>query len=148
MTQFANSLQVLERIGGDDGTRTRGLCRDRQQQAVLPFDNLSRDPAQEFFSEGLTEEMIAQLGKLNRDRLKVVGRSSVAKYKGLSLIHIYPARPAEKHRCSRRSHACRQVQLDVYKRQSWKKARNTPDDNPAMPIRRLQTCFPTKDDTS
>ena len=25
----ANSLQVLERIGGDDGTRTRGLCRDR-----------------------------------------------------------------------------------------------------------------------
>jgi len=29
MTQFANSLQVLERIGGDDGTRTRGLCRDR-----------------------------------------------------------------------------------------------------------------------
>ena len=29
MTQIANSLQLLERIGGDDGTRTRGLCRDR-----------------------------------------------------------------------------------------------------------------------
>ena len=29
MMQIANSLQVLERIGGDDGTRTRGLCRDR-----------------------------------------------------------------------------------------------------------------------
>ena len=29
MKQIANSLQVLERIGGDDGTRTRGLCRDR-----------------------------------------------------------------------------------------------------------------------
>ena len=29
MTQIANSLQVLERNGGDDGTRTRGLCRDR-----------------------------------------------------------------------------------------------------------------------
>src|SRR5271169_2513828 len=29
MTQTANSLQVLKRIGGDDGTRTRGLCRDR-----------------------------------------------------------------------------------------------------------------------
>ena len=28
MTEIANSLQVLERIGGDDGTRTRGLCRD------------------------------------------------------------------------------------------------------------------------
>jgi TolB-like protein/DNA-binding winged helix-turn-helix (wHTH) protein/Flp pilus assembly protein TadD len=53
--------------------------------AVLPFDNLSRDPDQEFFSEGLTEEMIAQVGKLNRDRLAVVARSSVAKYKGSKL---------------------------------------------------------------
>jgi len=53
--------------------------------AVLPFDNLSRDPDQEFFSEGLTEEMIAQVGKLNRDQLKVVARSSVAKYKGSTL---------------------------------------------------------------
>ncbi len=53
--------------------------------AVLPFENLSRDPDQEFFSDGLTEEMIAQVGKLNRDRLTVVARSSVAKYKGSSL---------------------------------------------------------------
>ena len=53
--------------------------------AVLPFDNLSRDPDQEFFSDGLTEEMIAQVGKLNRDRLTVVARRSVAKYKSSSL---------------------------------------------------------------
>ena len=53
--------------------------------AVLPFDNLSRDPDQEFFSEGMTEEMIAQVGKLNRDRLTVIARSSVAKYKGSTL---------------------------------------------------------------
>jgi TolB-like protein/DNA-binding winged helix-turn-helix (wHTH) protein/Tfp pilus assembly protein PilF len=53
--------------------------------AVLPFDNLSRDPDQEFFSQGLTEEMIAQIGKLNRDRLKVVARSAVARYKGSAL---------------------------------------------------------------
>ena len=53
--------------------------------AVLPFDNLSRDPDQEFFGDGLTEEMIAQLGKLNRDRLTVIARSSVAKYKGSKL---------------------------------------------------------------
>ena len=49
--------------------------------AVLPFDNLSRDPDQEFFSDGLTEEMIAQLGKLNPTRLTVISRGSVAKYK-------------------------------------------------------------------
>src|SRR3984885_10416511 len=53
--------------------------------AVLPFENLSRDPDQEFFSDGLTEEMIAQTGKLNRERLTVVARSSVAKYKGTNL---------------------------------------------------------------
>src|SRR3984957_18298318 len=53
--------------------------------AVLPFDNLSRDPDQEFFSDGLTEEMIAQLGKLNPERLSVIARGSVAKYKGSSV---------------------------------------------------------------
>lgn len=53
--------------------------------AVLPFDNLSGEPDQEFFSDGLTEEMIAQVGKLNRDRLVVVARSSVGKYKGTKL---------------------------------------------------------------
>ncbi len=53
--------------------------------AVLPFDNLSRDPEQDFFSDGLTEEMIAQLGKLNPARLSVISRGSVARYKGSSL---------------------------------------------------------------
>jgi len=53
--------------------------------AVLPFDNLSRDPDQEFFSDGLTEEMIAQMGKLSREQLTVIARSSVAKYKGSKL---------------------------------------------------------------
>ena len=49
--------------------------------AVLPFDNLGHDPDQEFFSDGLTEEMIAQLGNLNPERLTVISRGSVAKYK-------------------------------------------------------------------
>ena len=53
--------------------------------AVLPFDNLSGDPDQEFFSDGLTEEMIDQLRKLNPERLTVIARGSVAKYKHTSL---------------------------------------------------------------
>jgi TolB-like protein/DNA-binding winged helix-turn-helix (wHTH) protein/Flp pilus assembly protein TadD len=53
--------------------------------AVLPFDNLSHDPDQEFFSAGLTEEMIAQLGKLNPEWLSVISRGSVEKYKGSSM---------------------------------------------------------------
>jgi len=66
-------------------SRAPAVSQRKTVLAVLPFDNLSRDPDQEFFSEGLTEEMIAQVGKLNRDRLRVVARSSVAKYKRSTL---------------------------------------------------------------
>jgi TolB-like protein/Flp pilus assembly protein TadD len=50
--------------------------------AVLPFENLSGDPKDEFFSDGLTEEMIAQLGRLHPERLSVIARTSVIAYKG------------------------------------------------------------------
>ena len=46
--------------------------------AVLPFENLTGDPAQEYFSDGLTEEMIAQLGHTDpRLSLGVIARTSV-----------------------------------------------------------------------
>ncbi len=48
--------------------------------AVLPFDNLSGDADQEYLSDGLTEEMITQLGRLEPDRLRVLARSSTWKY--------------------------------------------------------------------
>ncbi len=50
--------------------------------AVLPLENLSGDPEQEYFSDGLTEEIIAQLGGLDRDRLGVIARTSAMHYKG------------------------------------------------------------------
>jgi hypothetical protein len=37
--------------------------------AALPFDNLSGDEQQDFFSDGLTDEMITQLSRPNADRL-------------------------------------------------------------------------------
>lgn len=52
----------------------------RVMLAVLPFENLTGDAGQEYFSEGLTEEMIAQLGQLNPKRLGVIGRTSVMQY--------------------------------------------------------------------
>lgn len=79
------SILSLREFWSWRGSRVPPVFQRKTVLAVLPFDNLSRDPDQEFFSEGLTEEMIAQLGKLNRDRLKVVARSSVAKYKGSTL---------------------------------------------------------------
>jgi TolB-like protein len=53
----------------------------RVMMAVLPFENLTGDPAQEYFSDGLTEEMIGQLGRVQPGRLAVIARTSVTPYK-------------------------------------------------------------------
>ena len=49
--------------------------------AVLPFENLTGDPAQDYLSDGLTEEMIGQLGRLDPEHLGVIARTSVMHYK-------------------------------------------------------------------
>jgi TolB-like protein/Tfp pilus assembly protein PilF len=49
--------------------------------AVLPFENLGGDPAQEYFADGLTEEMISHLGQLDPQRLGVIARTSTIQYK-------------------------------------------------------------------
>lgn len=49
---------------------------------VLPFENLSGQRSQEYLSDGLTEEMITQLGRLNPARLGVIARTSAMHYKG------------------------------------------------------------------
>lgn len=49
---------------------------------VLPFDNLSGDARQEIFSDGMTEELITQLGSLDPDHLGVIARTSAMQYKG------------------------------------------------------------------
>ncbi len=49
--------------------------------AILPFENLSGDPAQEYFSDGLTEETIMRLGQMAPDRMGVIARTSSMAYK-------------------------------------------------------------------
>ena len=53
----------------------------RTMLAVLPFENLSGDAHEDYFADGLTEEMIAQLGQLQAAKLGVIARTSVARYK-------------------------------------------------------------------
>jgi TolB-like protein len=66
------------------GSGAVGSPARRRVLAVLPFANLSGDPGQEYFSDGFTEEMLAQLGRLHPDHLGVIGRTSVMRYKRTS----------------------------------------------------------------
>jgi TolB-like protein/DNA-binding winged helix-turn-helix (wHTH) protein len=62
----------------------------RVRLAVLPFENLSGDPAQDWFSDGLTDELISHLGGLRPAALGVIGRTSVMslKHQGGDLARI------------------------------------------------------------
>ena len=62
------------RLSGDTQTRPRGPTI-----AVLPFDNMSGDPSQEFFSDGLADELLTRLSHFNE--LRVLARNATFAYK-------------------------------------------------------------------
>jgi adenylate cyclase len=69
---------VIERSGA---TKEEAASRPRGPTlAVLPFDNLSGDPSQEFFSEGISEQLITALSRF--DQLHVLARNTTFAYKG------------------------------------------------------------------
>src|SRR4029077_13457131 len=49
--------------------------------AVLPLENLSGDASQDYFSDGMTDELITELGQISD--LRVISRTSVMTYKGV-----------------------------------------------------------------
>jgi TolB-like protein/DNA-binding winged helix-turn-helix (wHTH) protein len=50
--------------------------------AVLPFDNLNRDAESDYLASGLTEDTIVSLGRIDPERVSVIGRTSITVYRG------------------------------------------------------------------
>ena len=92
LDRYASAAEMLDdlRPSQPGAQRTSGILRTSAPNlpvvataiAVLPLHNLSADPENEYFSDGLTEELIGVLGRV--PRLRVVSRSSVFELKGKS----------------------------------------------------------------
>jgi TolB-like protein len=69
--------------GADAATRRRPVVPDRPSIAVLPFTNMSGDPEQEYFADGIVEDIITELSRVRW--LFVIARNSSFAYKGRSV---------------------------------------------------------------
>jgi adenylate cyclase len=75
----AKTATTAERAAPDKSS-TQLALPDKPSIVVLPFDNMSRDPDQEYFSDGISEDIITDLSKVSA--LFVIARNSAFVYKG------------------------------------------------------------------
>ena len=73
-------LAALSLTGVRERLFKRSSAPRIESLAVLPLANLSGDPGQDFFADGMTEDLITDLGKIGA--LRVISRTSVVQYKG------------------------------------------------------------------
>jgi TolB-like protein/DNA-binding winged helix-turn-helix (wHTH) protein len=73
-------LAALSLTGMRERLFERSSAPRIESLAVLPLANLSGDPGQDFFADGMTEDLITDLGKIGA--LRVISRTSVVQYKG------------------------------------------------------------------
>ncbi|TPK60444.1 tetratricopeptide repeat protein [Mesorhizobium sp. B2-4-15] len=71
-------------ISGKSGERLAVTLPDKPSIAVLPFANMSGDPEQEYFSDGITEDIITDLSQVSG--LSVVARNTVFTFKGKAVL--------------------------------------------------------------
>ena len=79
---FVCALALLTIVYAVGRYNSRPTVSGRAMLAVLPFQNLSKDPDQQYFADGLTAEMISQIGRLPSDRLGVIDWNSMERYRG------------------------------------------------------------------
>ena len=78
---LAVSAGVLFLLANRPHQEGKPLTSVRVRIAVLPFTNLSGDADQEYFSDGMTEEVITSISQINPERLGVVARTSAMHYR-------------------------------------------------------------------
>ena len=70
----------IEKGNGETDKSNRSGAAEKPAIAVLPFDNMSQDPEQEYFADGITEDIITELARYQN--LVVIARNSTFTYKG------------------------------------------------------------------
>jgi TolB-like protein len=78
-TVSGRGYRFVSKVETENGASPKSIRRFTL--AVLPFEDLGKDPEREYVADGLTEEAIAAIGRINPERLSVISRTSINRYK-------------------------------------------------------------------
>jgi class 3 adenylate cyclase/tetratricopeptide (TPR) repeat protein len=82
LRNFPNPVEVFS-VRAEEDVRAERKSVDHHRVAILPFANLSPDPNDRYFADGMTEELISTVSRIGE--LSVISRSSAMKYRDTSL---------------------------------------------------------------
>jgi len=80
LKNIARPVRVYRVSFGNAAARPTLALPDKPSVAVMPFENMSRDPEQEYFADGISEDIITELSRFSD--LFVIARNSSFRYKG------------------------------------------------------------------